>query len=138
MGIAVITESADLDAAAEALADDVIAFDQRGCLSPRIAFVAASSAFAFGEKLHAALTAREQRIPRGELSSSERADAQRYADTLRFAGTLYEGSIVAIGLDDPNHSIVPRLPQHARTSALGRMQRPRLDGPVDRRSSAGT
>ncbi|WP_394832836.1 proline dehydrogenase [Pendulispora rubella] len=174
IGVAVITESADLDAAAEALADDVIAFDQRGCLSPRIAFVVANAA-AFAEKLHAAITARELRVPRGELSSSERADAQRYADTVRFAGTLHAGrahlvgvaepllvppsgrhlhvmpieataalpvilaplarSIVAIGLTDPAPPIVSSLPGHARISALGRMQRPPLDGPVDRRPS---
>ncbi|WP_394843382.1 proline dehydrogenase [Pendulispora brunnea] len=172
MGIAIVTESADLVQAADALADDVIAFDQRGCLSPRIAFAADNS---FAEKLHAALTARESTIRRGELTPSECADASRYADTVRFAGDLYEGkahlvgvtdtllvpppgrhlhimplealptvlaslarSIVAVGLSDPAHALVPSLPGHARISALGRMQRPPLDGPVDRRPSART
>lgn len=122
IGIAAILESADLDAAAEALADDVIAFDQRGCLSPRIAFVAAPSVFAFGEKLHAALTAREHAIPRGELSPSECADAQRYADTLRFAGTLYEGKAHLVGVAEP--LLVPPSGRHlhvmpiAATTAL--------------------
>ena len=40
--------------------------------------------------------------------------------------------VVAVGTDDPAR--VSRLvPAHARVSALGRMQRPALDGPVDRR-----
>jgi acyl-CoA reductase-like NAD-dependent aldehyde dehydrogenase len=39
LGVAVVTRAADLRAAAEALAADVVTFDQRGCLSPRIAIV---------------------------------------------------------------------------------------------------
>src|SRR5208283_100464 len=35
MGIAIVSAQARLEAAADSLAEDVVAFDQRGCLSPR-------------------------------------------------------------------------------------------------------
>ncbi|WP_394826226.1 acyl-CoA reductase [Pendulispora albinea] len=169
MGVACIWD--DFDRAADALADDIVVFDQRGCLSPRLAFVSGVPAASFAEKLHASLAARELRIPRGELADDEREDARRYAETLRFAGVLYEGSahlvgvaprvvipptgrhlhivpvaeidalpdalaplatsIVAIGATDAARRLA--WPAHARLSALGAMQRPPLDGPVDRR-----
>ncbi len=42
--------------------------------------------------------------------------------------------IVAVGTDDPAaHGAIA--PPHARVSALGEMQRPKFDGPVDRRGA---
>ena len=57
MGAAWISAGADVAAAASALAEDVIVFDQRGCLSPRVALVeeAPARADAFAEALHAEL-----------------------------------------------------------------------------------
>jgi hypothetical protein len=40
--------------------------------------------------------------------------------------------VVAVGTNDPAARLVA--PAHARISPLGRMQRPRLDGPIDRRT----
>src|SRR5262249_43951031 len=42
--------------------------------------------------------------------------------------------VVAVGTDDPAR-VAGIAPTHARLSVLGRMQRPPLDGPVDRRAS---
>jgi hypothetical protein len=46
-------------------------------------------------------------------------------------------AVVAVGSDDLGlaRSVGPA---HARPSLLGRMQRPPLDGPVDRRATRGT
>jgi len=178
LGVAVVTRAADVAGAAASLAPDVAAFDQRGCLSPRVAFVEGDEdrAVAFAGALHAELRAWEARVPRGELTAQERADAARWCDTLAFVGRLWRGAahavaslppgaslavppagrhvlvvgepdlaavaarvapiarfVVAVGSDDPGRASAA-VPSHARASVLGRMQRPPLDGPVDRRS----
>lgn len=176
MGVAVVGEGADLADAARALARDVVAFDQRGCLSPRVALVEGEDrARAFAEALDGALAEANARVPRGTLSEDERVALARYAATMAFAGDIVRGAahavglapagaplvvpppgrhvhvapvasmnevearladlasvIVAVGADDPARAR-PHVPRHARLSALGEMQRPPLDGPVDRR-----
>lgn len=170
MGVAIVSGAES----AARVADDVVAFDQRGCLSPRVALVVgdAANARAFAAALDAALGAAESRVPRGVLSDDEHADAARWADAVAFAGELARGRahavavtpavavpppgrhvdvvavadvsaavdalaplarhVVAIGTDDA--ALAAKIaPAHARVSALGEMQRPRLDGPVDLR-----
>ena len=179
MGVGVVSAGAQLVAAADALALDVVAFDQRGCLSPRLVLVLGSvaRAEAFAEALHASLGAMATRIPRGQLSPDERADARRWSETLAFAGRVWSSEdhavalapgdsslqvapagrhvtvvpvssrdeavrllapiarfIVAVGTDDPE-ALGSMAPPHARASPFGAMQRPPLDGPVDRRSA---
>src|SRR5690606_6583519 len=94
MGAAVIREipgvrSLDLTDAANALALDTIAFDQRGCLSPRVVIVEGSREFAenFCNHLVIALTRLEESIPRGPLSDEEKADALRHEATMTFVGS---------------------------------------------------
>lgn len=179
MGMAIVSRAAPLDATADALARDVVAFDQRGCLSPRLAMVVGSAARAeaFAEALHASLGALGMRVPRGRLFADERADACRWRDTLAFAGRVWDAKehavalapegallpvppagrhvtvipassadavvaalapvaryIVAVGTDDLE-GLGAMAPTHARRSVLGAMQRPPLDGPIDRRSA---
>jgi acyl-CoA reductase-like NAD-dependent aldehyde dehydrogenase len=179
MGLAVVSARASLDEAATALADDVIAFDQRGCLSPRVALVEGEErAATFARALDATLVDAARRVPRGELAPDERAEAARYKATMAFAGDVISRPshtvalaplgapltipptgrhlhiapvrsldearayvaelapvIVTIGADDPAVAIAVAAPHagHARLSLLGAMQRPPLDGPVDRR-----
>jgi hypothetical protein len=179
MGLAVLSPGADLVAAADALALDVVAFDQRGCLSPRVALVLGSPRRAemFAEALHEALSAAQERTPRGSLSADERAEARRWRDASAFAGRIWDAAdhAVALGRGDAALSVAPSgrhlavvpvatrdaaiaaiapvarfvvtvgsddleaiaglAPAHARRSRLGAMQRPPLDGPVDRRSA---
>jgi hypothetical protein len=170
MGVALVT--GDLTRAAAALAEDVIAFDQRGCLSPRVAFVV-DDATAFGRALFDALEARGRDVPRGALDPSESEEAARWASTVAYAGALHSGASCAVGVlgaraipPSGRHVLVRPLasasdflrvlgddarfvttvgsdlalnalraiaPKHARLSALGAMQRPPLDGPVDLR-----
>ena len=177
MGVAWISASADLAAAAAGLADDVVVFDQRGCLSPRIALVHGDEARgdAFAEALHDALEERSSRVPRGQMPRDDRSAGARYVATMTYACRALVGAEHAIGIAPPGAPLVlpppyryvhvaacPSLeearsllaplaagivtmgsddlaaaavfaPKTARISALGFMQRPPLDGPVDLR-----
>jgi hypothetical protein len=177
LGVAWITAHADIVDAARALAEDVVVFDQRGCLSPRIALLEGDigRADALADALHLELERLQGVVPRGALPPDERAASDRYVATMTYAhralvGTahvvgvspagasivaspayrhvhvmpcatedegaallsLLDDALIAIGSDDVEvaRSIAPRW---ARTSALGSMQRPPLDGPVDLR-----
>ncbi len=178
LGIAVVTAGACLETSADALAVDVAAFDQRGCLSPRVVFVEgdASRARTFASALHASLAAMDTRVPRGTLAPQESAEAVRWREALSFAGEVWVGHghavgvapgastlavpgagrhvlvvdapdlaamreaidplaalVVTVGSDDPAR-VAAMTPAHARSAQLGWMQRPPLDGPVDRRT----
>jgi hypothetical protein len=173
-----LASDAELGHAATAVAQDVVPFEQRGCLSPRLALVEGTAARGrtFAESMARALVEVERRVPRGQLSASEAAEIVRYRDTLRYAGELF-GSVRSgwVGLDvtdgPPSLSPVGRnlhvivsynakarlasisrwvttiaiqgsrsFADHvrgavpfARRCALGHMQRPLFDGPVDLR-----
>lgn len=177
-GLAVIEAGAKLERQAAALAWDVIPFDQRGCLSPRIVLVPEEDAATFAEQLAQALEDRHRLVPRGRVFDEERAAASTWMSTVAMTGGLHRGSWGAVGVDltartlllpppgrhvhvtavrDSDHmkallsplasfittighatdgpltlaarSLAPR----ARLAELGQMQRPPLDGPVDRR-----
>jgi hypothetical protein len=177
LGVACVSSGADLDAAAVALAADVVPFDQRGCLSPRVVLVQGSArrAETLSAMLDRMLALAEERVPRGELAPDEVREAARYESALAFAGRVWRGAnhlvglassgaplllapagrhvhvavvgsaqearalvaplarfVAAVGFDDPafGSEIVGHV---VRTSALGRMQKPALDGPVDLR-----
>jgi hypothetical protein len=177
MGVAWIgrnaKEEANLSVVAAALAEDVVPFDQRGCLSPRLALVeGADEAERFADALHAALERLDRAVPRGEIPEEARAEAARYVATMTYAGRALVGSahavgigpalvlppayrhihvvpcasleaaadllrpvaraIVAVGSRDADAAVL-MAPPWARRSALGAMQRPPLDGPVDLR-----
>jgi hypothetical protein len=186
LGVAVVTEGESIEAAARALACDVVPFDQRGCLSPRIVFVegTAERGAAFAGSLDECLSLAASRVPRGRLTEAEQADATRWRDALTFVGRVWGGGdhvvafaafagnvplavpppgrhVLVVAAPDPGEiqaalapmarfvvtvgaSDLARLasslaasvvPAHARLARLGAMQRPPLDGPVDRRVS---
>ena len=112
MGVACVLADDRVEDAARLLAEDVTAFDQRGCLSPRLALVEGeeSHARAFAECLHHALNAQEALIPRGFLSAAEHAEALRYADAVAFAGALWRGSAHAVGL--ASRVVIPPAGRH--------------------------
>ena len=185
IGVAVVQATADseqvaerqLAAAAKSLAQDVIPFDQKGCLSPRLALVLGPpmATRAFAEPLSRELARLEATVPRGVLSHDEAADVAWYRDTVRYAAELLGAGRGWVGLDlEPDRLLLPpvgrnvhvvhatdldgllgllapgiaavglagprelgervrNLVPRARYSILGSMQRPRFDGPVDRR-----
>jgi hypothetical protein len=176
LGVALVTGAQDAEIAARCIALDVVLFDQRGCLSPRVvvAIGDASRAQRLAEAIHRHLEEWGLRVPRGDLRHEERAEAARWVDTMRFAGSVSAGShhavglgarpqlflppagrhvlvvasgalsaaremlaplaafVVLVGCDDPGSGAAVA-PSGVRVVALGRMQRPPLDGPVDRR-----
>jgi hypothetical protein len=179
LGIAVVSAASDLDAAARALADDVIPFDQHGCLSPRFALVEGDEAraAAFAAALHEALGDLGARVPRGPLDDATSAAIALYGAAIDAVGERFAGPHHVVGLDPspralplpPAARVVHVVPAHAidaarllgpwarfittvgdsgpgalrgaalalapesRRARLGRLQRPPLDGPVDRR-----
>ena len=166
-------------AAAQALASDVVLFDQRGCLSPRLAFVCGDSELTreFALALAQELSRLEHTVPRGAVTPDEVADQTWYRDTWLCAGELLaagrgwvgvetqrervwlpppgrnvhvvcasnlerclrpvRAAVAAVGVSGPPElsARVSELLPDARLSPLGSMQRPRFDGPVDRRPS---
>lgn len=93
MGIAVVAESGlnpttPLSSLARELALDTVAFDQRGCLSPRAVLLVGSGDFcaAFADALAEELTEAERWVPRGPLNAAERAAAIRYEHTVSYVG----------------------------------------------------
>jgi hypothetical protein len=174
--VAIEPDGLDVPSAAHHIALDTVAFDQRGCLSPRVVLVAGSAEQTreVAQALARALTALESEVPLGPQSEAELAAARRETSAMRFACELFEAGSgwVALGEDErlrfpaqarclfvlrapePHVALLPYVPlltcvgaalgdtraarlrqllPHARHVALGQMQRPPLDGPVDRR-----
>jgi hypothetical protein len=102
MGVGAVDAEIDLGAAAQALAEDVVPFDQRGCLSPRIALVQGGStrAKAFARELDAALGLLGGAVPRGELAPDERAELARFRATATALGGCFPGTDHVIALDE--------------------------------------
>lgn len=96
MGVAYVTDAGR----AKALAEDVIVFDQRGCLSPRIALVEGddAQAVAFAEALHAELEVFDTTIPRGQVPGDERAAIGSYAATMTYASRMLVGRSHGVGV----------------------------------------
>lgn len=108
-GVAVLEAAhADLDAA-RALARDIVAFDQRGCLSPRVAcFVGGlGRAQTFAETLAAELLQLGQDVPLGAPSRDEAAEATRFRDTLSYAGRLFPAGSGSVAVMDDRLVLAP-------------------------------
>jgi hypothetical protein len=101
LGIAVLDSPLDVRGAARALAEDVVAFDQRGCLSPRVALVRGDPALGrdFAMALGEMLTDYEHTVPRGELNHQEAADEALFRDTWCYAGDLWPAGEGWVALD---------------------------------------
>jgi hypothetical protein len=128
-GVAVVGGApGDVRDQAERLSWDVVAFDQRGCLSPRVAFVAGSldEAARFADCLAGELETREEEVPRGTLSDEERRDASLYRETLTAVASHREGRSFAVGLDaEPRALVVPPPGRHlhiVRVSDAGELE----------------
>jgi hypothetical protein len=104
-----------LRAQAEHLSWDIIAFDQRGCLSPRVAFFTGSrdDAERFASFLAAELEQREREVPRGPLFDEERRERVLYRQSLQAVGQCIDGTTCLVGLDlDPRALFLPPSGRH--------------------------
>jgi hypothetical protein len=99
---------------AQRLADDIVPFDQRGCLSPRLALVLGSADLAqsFAQRLAKALGRAQHDVPRGMLTPDEAADFTRYRDTMVYAAELIPAGKGGVGLD--------RVGRHLMLAPVGR------------------
>lgn len=89
-----------LERMANELAFDMVLFDQRGCLSPRLLLLQGSrvSAGRLAEAVADALGEWEKRVPLGSISSEQRAEATRYAATLSYSGELLSAGAGVVGI----------------------------------------
>ena len=112
MGVAWIGPADELAAAAEALARDVVPFDQRGCLSPRLALVAGdfARASAFGARLAERLAAWEVTVPRGVFAADEAAERARWLATFAFAGETHAEGAFAVAVAPEGAPLVVPVP----------------------------
>jgi hypothetical protein len=94
LGVAFVRAADPLDEAASAIAADVVPFDQRGCLSPRVVLAEGPAArgAALAERIDASLAAWSSRVPRGALTADERAEAARWRDAIVFAGRVWDAA----------------------------------------------
>ena len=108
MGVVWVSSKADIAKVARGLAEDVVVFDQRGCLSPRIALVHGDEdrAGALAEALHAELDRLDVSVPRGAVPADERAAGGRYVATMTYACRALVGNRHAIGIAPPGAPIV--------------------------------
>lgn len=73
VGIGAVLGGADHRQAADGLARDVCAYEQQGCVSPRLVFVVDGDVQAFGERLAKSLDAHTVRQPTPRLSDADAA-----------------------------------------------------------------
>lgn len=114
MGVAVVGREIDVDTAGEAIARDVVPFDQRGCLSPRVVLVdgGVDRADALAAALDRHLADLGARVPRGPIDPETAAEITRYRTTIEAIGTLHAAEGHAIGVDPAPRALV--LPPAAR------------------------
>jgi hypothetical protein len=113
-GVALVGADLDLEAAAAGLTRDVVVFDQRGCLSPRLAIVegGAERALAFARAVSVSLGGAAQLVPRGPLDVSTRAELSTFARTASATGELFEDRDCLVAFDPEPSSL--ELPPPAR------------------------
>jgi hypothetical protein len=91
----------------EDVARDIVAFDQSGCLSPRIVVVLGEPE-PVARALHHALERLGHAVPRRALEASERAELRRALDAAHYAGHVWEGGEHAVVVS-PRPSLLPAL-----------------------------
>jgi hypothetical protein len=118
IGIAIVTKKDSIASAAMSIARDVVPFDQRGCLSPRIVFVVGefSRAEDLSERLGASLTTLGEKIPRGALIADEAAESARFLETMRFVGTANVGRGHVVSLSKT--CVVPPAGRHVHVASI--------------------
>lgn len=101
MGVVVVGAFEDLAQTAEAIVADVIPFDQRGCLSPRVVLVeGAERASALAKSIARVLCREAEAVPVGRLLPEELEERTRYRNICRMAGELWEAGEGSVGVGE--------------------------------------
>ena len=100
-GLAHVDVQSSIEDAARFLAQDVVPFDQQGCLSPRVAFVAGphERVQRFAECLSEQLLLASQTVPRGAVEEHLRAEAALFERTLQAVGEVLRGPQHLVAVD---------------------------------------
>jgi acyl-CoA reductase-like NAD-dependent aldehyde dehydrogenase len=114
-GVAVIEPSASSPATALELARDVVLFEQRGCLSPRIVLLVGDedAAVRFAELCACALETLEQRHGLGRLTLEEREASAWFRQRAAALGPVFVRGAAAVAVHEPN-DFVAALPPSGR------------------------
>jgi hypothetical protein len=110
-GLIVVSGAARNGAALEELAGriavDIAAFDQRGCLSPRLLLVEGSyeRGVEIAREVALALGVRERSVPLGELTALEMAEIARYRATMAYSGDLFSAGSGYVAVGPPGASL---------------------------------
>jgi hypothetical protein len=108
-GAVIVYPEAPVQLTAQAIAADVVPFDQEGCLSPRIVLVPTSyPAEALAAQLATALREWANRVPRGRSAPQTQAEQRWYEGVARLGADVYEagGSWIVLQ-QDPAQLLVP-------------------------------
>jgi hypothetical protein len=118
-GVAVIDAAHVTAETANALADDIVPFDQRGCLSPRAALVIGPppAAERFAELAATALIEAASRVPLGHVDPQELADARAFRDARRYAGPVFSAGPGIVALSEPNRPALAPVGRHLVVTA---------------------
>lgn len=131
-GIAVVGAGASLLEAADAITRDVVPFDQRGCLSPRIVLVAGGQrrAEAFVDVLDQVLSSAAVDVPRGPLDPALAAEITMYGASMEAVGLFRASPSHAVGFDPhPRALVLPPAARVVHVVALAPEDVPRLLDP---------
>jgi hypothetical protein len=101
MGVVLAGDGDERSDAATQLSWDVIAFDQRGCLSPRLVIWLGTlaSAHAFAARLAQALASRQDEVPRGALEPEDATQAALYVRSMQMVGRCWHSDHFAVGVE---------------------------------------
>ncbi len=99
LGLCYVARDAVSEATAAAVALDVCAYDQRGCLSPHAVYVEGSSGAPFAELLHAALGEREAEMPRGAVPQEAAAQQLQWRGVAAAIGQLHASATHAVSYE---------------------------------------
>lgn len=111
-GVGVIDASvgdSELSEIVPRLAEDIVLFDQRGCLSPRALLVQAdvSAARDIARALAKELARLEAEVPRGSLEPAEAAAITHYRDTASFTGDVYAAGLGFVSAASDDQWLLP-------------------------------
>jgi hypothetical protein len=104
VGLAVFLPDAPVEAAA-LLARDVCAYEQRGCVSPRIAFVIGSDPLVISDLVAAGMEAEAARVPPAAVTEAEAVALRSARAECEFAG-LDDGSTRVSGPSDLSWTVL--------------------------------
>jgi Acyl-CoA reductase (LuxC) len=109
MGAAFVTASDSLEHAAREIATDVVTFDQRGCLSPRlVALGPGVDGVAFAAQLATELARWETQVPMGQSSRAEQGERTWYRSVAAYAGHVFDAGPGCVSyFPDPRQVPIP-------------------------------